>query len=71
MMNLTENRPIRNPADGVWNLYNNQNCIVDTFKTRAEAVDASHQIEIFKIRRIKKLEQYYSLYKGLYMWRVY
>lgn len=52
-----EETPIREVAEGVWNLYSSKGYYVATFKSRAEAVEGSHGIEIDKIRRIKALEQ--------------
>lgn len=62
--------PIRNPIEGVWELYSGQNVLVGSYKSRVLAVEAAHAIELIKIRRIKALEQLYSRYKGLSLYGV-
>lgn len=62
--------PIRNPSEGVWELYSGQDTLISSHKTRLEAVEAAHVIELLKIRRIKTLEQLYSRYQGLSLYGV-
>lgn len=62
--------PIRNPREGVWDLYSERGEFVSSHKNRDEAVDASHAIELQKIKRIKELEQLYSRFPGVSLYGV-
>jgi hypothetical protein len=53
-----------------YRLYDSKGEFIASFKTRDEAVNYNHQIEISKITRIKGLEQLYSRYERLSLWGV-
>lgn len=69
MLNIDVNTTmVRNPGDKKWELHDNGE--VFTGKTRDEVVDIAHKRELQKIKRIKTLEQTYSRYRGLSLFKV-
>jgi hypothetical protein len=70
MIGLSLTPSVSNPKENVWILYSSLGELVGTFKSRNDLIEYSHQLELKKVRRIKRLEQIYSRYQNLSLYGV-